>query len=173
MLILTLVLYFQLLVFALCQEANRRRGQGKDKRKGRVKTRSFDTALQSETSLERRCAEVAIDEQTVYGFEVEFTSFLCHELDGEEFGIAFFEEEVVATIHKSGVECFLSRSVQAVVGEIHHILHSFERDTFVFEFVRFIGETEGEGIDIVEVFTRNLDFHHVTSLVGLHVGSQH
>ncbi len=112
MLILTLLLLCcHLLVFALCQEADRRRGQKRGKRKGRIKTRSFDTALQSETSLERRCAEVAVDEQTVYGFEVEFTSFLCHELDGEEFGIAFFEEEVVATIHKSGVECFLSRSV--------------------------------------------------------------
>ena len=90
MLILTLLLCCHLLVFALCQEANRRRGQERDKRKGRIKTRSFDTAFQSETSLERRCAEVAVDEQTVYDFEVEFTSFLCHELDGEEFGIAFF-----------------------------------------------------------------------------------
>ena len=63
MLILTLLLLCcHLLVFALCQEANRRRGQKRGKRKGRIKTRSFDTALQSETSLERRCAEVAVDE---------------------------------------------------------------------------------------------------------------
>ena len=63
--------------------------------------------------------------------------------------------------------------MQAVVGEIHHILHVFERDTLVFQLISLVGKTEGEGVDVVEVFTRNLDFHHVASLIGLHVGSKH
>ena len=57
--------------------------------------------------LERNGAEVAVDEQTVYGFEVEFTSFLSHKLDGEEFGIALFEQEVVTAVDEGGIECFL------------------------------------------------------------------
>ena len=37
--------------------------------------------------------------------------------------------------------------VQTVVGEVHHVLHSLEVDTYIFELVGFVGETEGEGVE--------------------------
>jgi len=76
------------------------------------------------TSLERNSAEVAVDEQTVYSFQVELTSFLSYELYGKEFRVTVFEQEVVTAVDKCGIECLLSRSVQAVVGEVYHVLHA-------------------------------------------------
>ena len=57
--------------------------------------------------LERNGAEVAVDEQTVHSFQVELTRFLSHKLDGEEFGITLFEQEVVTAVDEGGIECFL------------------------------------------------------------------
>ncbi len=63
------------------------------------------------TSLERNSAEIAVDEQTVYSFQVELTRFFSYELYGKEFRVTVFEQEVVTAVDKCGIECLLSRSV--------------------------------------------------------------
>ena len=48
------------------------------------------------------CAEIAVNQESVNGFELEFTGFLGAELQREEGGRTVFEQEVVAAVYKGG-----------------------------------------------------------------------
>lgn len=99
--------------------------------------------------LEVDGAEVAIYEHTVFGLEGELASLLGAELDDEEVVVALIKQEVVAAVDEGGEELLLTIRVQAVVSEVHHVLHAQEFGANIFQFAGVVGQSETESIDVV------------------------
>lgn len=102
--------------------------------------------------------EIAVHQQSVKGLHVEGAGLEGTELQTEQLGSAFVEEEVVAAVDEGGIEGLRLVAVQTVVGEVHHVLHAEELDAGIFDGSGIVGQSETQGIHVLEVFAAHEHF---------------
>ena len=76
--------------------------------------------------------EIAVHQHSVDSLQTEGAGLEGTELQTEQLGSAFVEEEVVAAVDEGRIEGLRLVAVQTVVGEVHHVLHAKEFDAGIF-----------------------------------------